>query len=169
MTLDMFSSSYRLSLAAAALAMLAGCASLTEGGLNGAPASKVAIEYPAGSSAERQAMAQAALLPAFERYWATHAARDWKRLYTLETADRMPGEDFYVAYHARAWPLLSVQVVDLQWQEDGSQAVLTLGMRLRNPDKKGREEVVYRKDRWVRPTQGGWVHQVTDPMLIGVH
>lgn len=124
----------------------------------------IAIDYAEG---QQQTLAQLQLQPALEAYWRTHIAKNWQQLFTMEHAKSLPSVEFYAAYHAKAWPVLAVQVVDVEVQD--RQATLTLHMRFQNPDKKGREQALYRKDQWMRTDDGRWVHVVTDPMLVGVH
>lgn len=123
----------------------------------------LAIDYAEG---QKQALTQAKLQPAFETYWRTHAAKNWPQLFSMEHAERLPSVEFYTAYHAKAWPVFAIEVVDATLQDQ--QATLTLHIRLQNPDKKGREHSMYRKDQWQRTEDGRWLHVVTDPMLAGI-
>lgn len=129
-----------------------------------APAtSPLVIGYAEG---QEQALTDLKLKPTFEAYWRTHAAKNWSQLFSMEHAERLPSVGFYTAYHAKAWPLLEIQVLEASLEEQ--QATLTLRVRLQNPDKKGREHAMHRKDQWQRTEDGRWLHIVTDPMLAGI-
>lgn len=159
---------------AGSLALLAGCATnsplpshTVPAPVAPAPVAVAPIDYGAAAAQHRQSLAQAGLLPAFESYWNTHAAKNWQQLFRMEHTKNLPSAEFYMAYHAKAWPVLAIEVVGVELQEQ--QATLTLHMRFQNPDKKGREHALYRKDQWTRTDDGRWLHVVTDPMLVGVH
>ncbi len=125
--------------------------------------SPLVIGYTEG---QEQVLAELKLKTTFEAYWRTHAAKNWPQLFGMEHAEQLPNLEFYTAYHAKAWPLLEIQVLDAALEEQ--QATLTLRVRLQSPDKKGREHSMHRKDRWQRAEDGRWLHVVTDPMLAGI-
>ncbi len=170
-----------LALSAAVLAAV-GCSTTTApapapetfSSISVVPVTKVAAEPVAapfmidyGSAPiHRQSLEQAGLLSAFETYWNVHTSKDWQRLFTMEHGTNLPSAEFYTGYHAKAWPVLAIQVTDVELKDQ--QATLTLHMRFQNPEKKGREHTLYRKDQWVRTEASRWVHVVTDPMLVGM-
>ena len=108
-------------------------------------------------------LSQSGLLQPFTEYWDAHARRDWIRLHSFEVADAPISPDFYIPYHARAWHVTNIEVLTLEY--DASEARLTLGMTLRNPDD-GKTRFMHRQDKWVR-IDSSWRHWVTDPMLTG--
>ncbi|GAB2743051.1 hypothetical protein GCM10027019_23170 [Melaminivora jejuensis] len=128
------------------------------------PTSAMVIDYV--DETGRQAIADAGLLPAFEAYWSAHVNRRWSDLFDMESATKLPSREFYTAYHSKAWPVLSLQVVDAQFEQDS--AVLTLHIRVQDPARKGRQQSLYRKDHWQQVDGRQWQHTVTDPMLIGI-
>lgn len=123
----------------------------------------VAIEF--GEVDARQHMQQAALFEPFAAYWAAHVSRDWARLYSYELAELPLSLEFYVAYHARAWQVLRVEVLKVDL--DGAEARLRLSVLVKDP-KKQQTSVTYREDKWTR-VDGTWRHRVTDPLLTAEH
>jgi len=155
---------------AAALATV-GCATTTTSNpplaTSAAPSAPVvAITYAEG---QQQTLEQVeGLQNAVQAYWQVHSQRDWAKLFTMELSpspDIPLSQNFYVAYHARAWPVLDVKVLSVKAENDtGADILLSQEVRYHHPDKN-QPHMAYRHDKW-RLVQGQWRHLVNDPMLL---
>lgn len=155
---------------AAALATV-GCATITTSSPNPLPATSAAVSAPVVAISYAQDQQQKleqleGLQAALQAYWQTHSQRNWAKLFAMELSpDVTLSENFYVAYHARAWPVLDVKVLSLKAENDtGADILLSQEVRYQNPDKN-QPHVAYRHDKW-RLVQGQWRHLVNDPMLL---
>lgn len=110
----------------------------------------------------RQRLAAAELLVPFTTYWDANSGRDWKRAYNYEVTDHPVGLEFYLAYHAKAWPLQRLDVIKLELEADAASVRMALHATEPGPGKQ--PSITYREDKWQR-VDGKWKHTITDPLL----
>ena len=115
------------------------------------------------ATADAEALKNAGLANPLYAYWQAHLDRDWKQRFAIEKFPRPVEEKFYVAYHANAWPLKSLEVLSVAIK--GDEASVDLGFTWVEPEKS-KDVARTQRDKWVR-AEGQWRHVVSDPMLSG--
>ncbi len=110
-----------------------------------------------------EAMSRALLKEPFIAYWQAHIERDWRRRFSLERLTSPLEERFYVAYHANAWKLKRLQVLEVA--ATANAAIVSVAFTWIDPENE-KEVVRTQKDEWIL-TGTEWRHVISDPMLSG--
>jgi hypothetical protein len=150
---------YRFALVCVAGILSSGCATNVQTIESAEVKSAAVVQFK--SLAVSDELKRSGLSQVFSDYWVSHSVKNWKRRYGLEVFQAPVDEKFYVAYHANAWQLLSIEVGDIQLTDAGASVTAT--MTYADPEKR-KDLAVLLVDKW-KLVNGEWRHVFDDPML----
>lgn len=107
------------------------------------------------------------LREAFDGFWRLYAGRDFAACYSLEAPEvrGLVGEDLYVAFYDKSYPLKAVEVLGVKELYD-SDAVLTIRLTMTFNRKTGETRQVELEDNWLS-MDGHWLHRLRDKVFLG--
>ena len=146
---------------AIAISGLAGCAGTTSALHTESKVVPFEIRFAAPGLEEE--MTKIGLASTFKVYWQSHRDRKWSLRYSLENLKQNVSEKFYVAYYDRAWSLKNVTVRSVV--PNNQTTSISIALTLENPETAA-ETVFEAIEVWTL-VGGKWMHEVSDPMLVG--
>ncbi len=158
----------KLTLAAAMVAVLpwlAGCSTVqptAKAGTTQGAAAPLNLVFE--SAALEPKMAQIGVLGNFKKYWQAHVDRNWDQRYQLEHGidPKRTDAEFYGAYHAKAWTLKSLKVLEVT--QEGKNASVEFEVAMVDPTGKKADNVFRTTDVWL-DVDGQWKHVNLDAVL----